>query len=174
MKNTRTVLIGILVTAITVFAFITPAAAQFVHPDGILMSTYPQDILVFAGTPGDYQKTIAVVIKPPWYFVPGLMGFTSVNVTLTLTANCYDCQEDGGNPVTLVGAGSTGTEVIQLGPATMTEDMNGYMFLVPITFVIDASTGTGYYRLFLTAQADAADGTIFNGWTQIPVSVLRL
>jgi quinol-cytochrome oxidoreductase complex cytochrome b subunit len=174
VKNTRTVLIGTLVTAITVFAFITPAAAQFTHPNGILMATYPQNIVVFGGAPGDYQETISVAIKPPWYFVPGLMGFTSVSLTLTLAANCYDCLQYGsGNPITLAGA-NNGQEVIQLGPATMTEDMNGIMFLCPITFVIDSSTASGYYMLFLNAQAVAADGTTFLGWTQIPVAIVRV
>jgi hypothetical protein len=162
-----------LVTAVTLFALITPAAAQFVHPNGILISTYPQDIVVFPGAAGNYQKTLAVAIKPPWYFVPGLMGFASVTLTLTLSPTCYQCVQYGGtNPITLAGA-NNGQEVIQLGPAAMTEDMNGIVILCPITFVIDSSTATGFYMLFISAQADAADGTTFMGWTQIPVAVFR-
>jgi len=181
VKNTRTVLIGMLVTAITLFAFIAPAAAQFTHPNGILIATYPQNIVVFGGAPGNYEETLQVVIEPPWYFVPGLMGFTSVNLTLTLTgggpgeATCYQCVEYSANPspITLAGA-SNGSEVIQLGPTTMTEDMNGISILCPITFVINGSTSRGFYMLYIGAQADAADGTIFQGWTQIPVAIVRI
>jgi hypothetical protein len=168
-----------LVTAITLFAFITPAAAQFTHPHGIHVETYPQDIVVFGGAPGNYEKTLQVVIEPPWYFVPGLMGFTSVNITLTLTggaqgeANCYQCVQYGTNPVTLAGANGNGVEVFQLGPAAMTEEMNGISILCPITFVINSSTSSGYYMLFINAQANAADGTIFYGWNQIPVALVR-
>jgi hypothetical protein len=173
VKNTHTVLIGMLVTAVALSALITPATASFVHPNGILMAVYPQDIVVFGQAPGSYDKTLAVVIKPPWYFVPNLMGFTSVTLTLTLTASCYQCHQYGGNPLLLSGA-NNGELVMQLGAVTMAEADNGALILVPITFIMDTSTGRGFYMLFLNAQADAADGTTFKGWTQIPVSVIRV
>jgi hypothetical protein len=164
-----------LVTAVAVSILITPASAQpFFHPDGILITTYPQEIVVFPGSA--LQQTIALAIKPPWYFDPGLMGFDSVTVTFTLSANCYQCHQFGtpGNPPTLAGAGSNGVEVMQLGAVTMTEENNGIVLLCPITFVIDSTTASGFYMLFISAQANAADGTTFIGWTQIPVAVIRV
>jgi len=160
-----------LVTAMALSIIITPASAQpFFHPDGILITTYPQQIVVFPGS--GLQQTIALAIKPPWYFDPGLMGFDSVTVTFTLSTTCYQCEQFGtGNSPTLAGANSNGVEVMQLGAATMTEDNNGIVLLCPITFVVDGTTTRGYYMLFISAQANAADGTTFMGWTQIPVAV---
>jgi hypothetical protein len=172
VKNARSVLIGMLVTAIALSILITPANAQpFFHPDGILITTYPQDIVVFPGSA--LQQTLAVVIKPPWYFDPGLMGFDSVTLTLTLSTSCYQCEQLGpGNLPTLAGANSNGMEVMQLGAVTMQESDNGMVILVPIAFGVDGTTSRGFYMLFLSAQANAADGTTFRGWTQIPVSVI--
>jgi hypothetical protein len=164
-----------LVTAMALSILTTPANAQpFFHPDGILITTYPQEIVVFPGSA--LQQTIALAIKPPWYFDPGLMGFDSVTATFTLTANCYQCRQFGtpGNPLTLGGANSNGIEVMQLGAVTMQEEDNGIVLLCPITFVISGSTTRGFYMLFISVQANAADGTTFVGWTQIPVALLSL
>jgi hypothetical protein len=161
------------VTAVALSALITPANAQpFFHPRGILITTYPQDIVVFGGAPGNYPENLAVVIKPPWYFDPGLMGFDSVTLTMTLSANCYQCKQYGGGsgPIELFGA-NNGQLVVQLGAVTMQESDNGALIQCPITFVITSSTSPGFYMLFVSAQANAADGTTFMGWTQIPVSV---
>jgi hypothetical protein len=128
---------------------------------------------VFSGGPGNYQKTLALAIKPPWYFDPGLMGFDSVTLTLTLSTTCYQCYQYGQVPITLAGA-TGGTEVMQLGAVSMQEGDNGAVVLCPITFVITTATSRGFYMLFLNAQANAADGTTFVGWTQIPVSILYM
>ena len=173
VKNAKTILLGTLVAAVVLSALVLPATAAFVHPQGILLAVYPQRIVVFGGRPGNYEKTLAVVIRPPWYFVPGLMGFASVTLTLTLTASCYQCKQFGGNPPGLAGA-SNGQLVVQLGAVTMQEEDNGAVLLCPITFILDTSTGRGFYMLFLSAQANAADGTIFMGWNQIPVSVVPI
>lgn len=171
VKNAKTVLIGMLVTAVALSALITPATAAFVHPRGIFITTYPQDILLmYWGRPGQYANTLALTIKPPWYFVSGLMGFSSVTLTLTLTGSCYQCRP-GENPPTLAGA-YQGQLVVQLGAVTMQEANNGAVLLCPITFNIDSSTSRGYYMLFLSAEALASDGTIFLGWDQIPVALV--
>jgi hypothetical protein len=172
VKSTRTVLFGMLVTAVVLSTLITPSTASFVHPRGIFITTYPQDIVVFWGRPGGYERNLAVVIKPPWYFVEDLMGFNSVTLTLTLTADCYQCRQYGGNPPTLSGADSSGRLVVQFGSVAMQEEDNGALLLCPITFVITSSTGRGFYMLFLSAEAHAADGTTFMGWDQIPVSIV--
>ena len=172
MKNRRTILFGILVTTIALSALITPATAKFVHPRGILITTYPQNIVVFWNSPAEHQRTLAVVIKPPWYFVEGLMGFDSVTLTLTLTPDCYQCRQNGGNPPTLAGADRDGRLVVQFGAVTMREADNGAVLLCPITFVISSPTGRGFYMLFLSAEANAADGTTFKGWDQIPVAII--
>jgi hypothetical protein len=160
-----------LVTVVALSAFIAPANASFVHPKGIIITIYPETIeLNDLGRPGEYPENLAVVIKPPWYFVDGLMGFDSVTLTVTLNGNCYQCVTWGDNPPTLAG-GNNGQLVMQLGAVTMQEQDNGAFILCPITFVIDSTTSSGFYMLTLSAQATASDGTIFQGWNQVPVAV---
>jgi len=172
VKNTKTILFGTLVAAVALSALILPATAAFVHPRGILITTYPQDIVVFFNSPASHERTLAVVIKPPWYFVDSLMGFSSVTLTMTLAGNCYQCKPHNSHPPTLAGADSGGKLVVQFGAVTMQEGENGAVLLCPITFVIPGATGRGFYMLFLSAEAHAADGTTFLGWDQIPVAVL--
>jgi hypothetical protein len=173
VKNTRMILFGTLVAAIAISALILPATAAFTHPRGILITTYPQNIVVFFNSPASYQRTLAVVIKPPWYFVDSLMGFSSVTLTMTLTGTCYQCRSSKVNPPMLAGADAGGKVVVQFGAVTMTEGMNGAVLFCPVTFVISAPTGRGFYMLFLSAEAHAADGTTFLGWDQIPVAILN-
>jgi hypothetical protein len=172
VKNAKTILFGTLVAAVALSALILPATGAFTHPRGILITTYPQEIVVFWNSPGTHDRTLAVVIKPPWYFVDSLMGFTSVTLTLTLTADCYQCMSNGVNPPRLVGAANGAPMVVQFGPVAMQEEDNGAVLLCPISFVISRVTGRGFYMLFLSAEAHAADGTTFLGWDQIPVAVL--
>ena len=172
VKNSKTILLGTLVAAVVLSALILPATASFTHPRGILITTWPQDIVVFWNSPGSHDRTLAVVIKPPWYFVDNLMGFTSVTLTLTLTGDCFQCRPNNVNPPTLAGADNSGRLVVQFGAVTMQEADNGAVLLCPITFVIPGATGRGFYMLFLSAQAHAADGTTFLGWDQIPVAIM--
>jgi hypothetical protein len=172
VKNSKTILLGTLVAAVVLSALILPATASYTHPRGILITTWPQDIVVFFNSPASHDQTLAVVIKPPWYFVDNLMGFTSVTLTMTLTGSCYQCRPNHSNPPTLAGADSSGKLVVQFGAVTMQEGDNGAVILCPITFVISGPTGRGFYMLFLSAEAHAADGTTFLGWDQIPVAVL--
>ena len=173
VKNTKMILFGTLVAAIAISTLILPATAAFTHTRGILITTYPQDIVVFFNSPASHERTLAVVIKPPWYFVNNLMGFTSVTLTMTLTGTCYQCRPNHSNPPTLAGADTGGKLVVQFGAVTMTEGMNGAVLLCPITFVISGPTGRGFYMMFLSAEAHAADGTTFLGWDQIPVAILN-
>jgi len=172
VKNTKTILLGTLVAAIVLSALILPATASFTHPRGILITTYPQDIVVFFNSPATHERTLAVVIKPPWYFVDSFTGFSSVTLTLTLSGTCYQCRPNNSHPPTLAGADANGKLVVQFGAVTMQEENNGAVLLYPITFVISGPTGRGFYMLFLSASAYAADGTTFLGWDQIPVAVL--
>ena len=171
------ILLGTLVAAVVLSALVLPATAAFVHPRGILMTTYPNQILVWLNAPATHDATLAVVIKPPWYFVPNLMGFTSVTLTITLTGNskimgCEQCRPNT-NPPTLAGASDGGKLVVQFGAVNMDEGDNGAVLLVPISFVISAGAGRGFYMLLLSAEADAADGTIFQGSDQIPVAIFN-
>jgi hypothetical protein len=171
MKNAKTVLLGILVTAVALSALVAPAAAEkFVHPRGILIDTYPQQILVFWNGPGYVEKTLGVAIVPPWYFVEDLMGFDSVTLTITLANTCYAGCRHYGDPLTLLGADANGRLVIHWSAVTIAEEDNGAFLLCPITFVITASTGPGFYMLYLSAEAEANSAT-FRGWDQVPVSV---
>jgi hypothetical protein len=79
---------------------------------------------------------------------------------------------NGVNPPRLVGAANGAPMVVQFGPVAMQEEDNGAVLLCPIGFVISRVTGRGFYMLFLSAEAHAADGTTFLGWDQIPVAVL--
>ena len=153
-------------------ALILPATAAFTHPRGILITTYPQNIVVYWNSPGSHGETLAVVIKPPWYFVDNFVGFDSVTLTMTLTGTCYQCRPNHSNPPKLAGADDGGKLVVQFGAVTMQESNNGAVLLCPISFVIPGVTGRGFYMLFLSAEAHAADGTTFLGWDQIPVAVL--
>jgi hypothetical protein len=122
------------------------------------------------GAAGNYQQNLAVVIKPVAYFDNDITGFDSVTLTLTLTPNCYQCKQyTSGDPITLAGADGSDTMVVNLGPVD--NGGLGALIVVPITFVTTASTSRGFYMLFLSAQATAADGTVFMGWDQIPVAV---
>ena len=171
MKNAKTILFGILVAAIALSALVAPAAAGFVHPRGMMITTYPQDIVVFWGRPANYDKTLAVWMKPPWYFVDDVMGFDSVTLTITLTTSCYQCKVySGGKPLQILGADTSGRLVIQWSNVMMSEEDNGALLLAPITFTVTGSTARGYYMLFLSAEAHA-NGLTFKGWDQVPVAV---
>jgi len=161
------------VATVILSLFITPASANFVHTRGIMIVTYPQDILVFWNYPNSYDRTFAVVIKPPWYFVPGLMGFTSVTLTITLSYDCYQCKPSAVNPPVLAGADNNGRLVVNLGAVEMTEDDNGALLLVPFTIIVPGVSDRGFYMFYLSAEADAADGTIFTGWDQIPLAIMN-
>jgi hypothetical protein len=177
VKNAKTILLGTLVAAVVLSALVLPASAAFVHTRGILITTYPHQILVWLNAPSTQDSTLAVVIKPPWYFVDNLMGFTSVTLTITLTGNskvpgCESCRPNT-HPPTLAGADTNGKMVIQFGAVTMDEAENGAVLLVPISFVISQGAGRGFYMLILSAEADAADGTTFLGWDHIPVAIFN-
>ena len=171
MKNAKAVTFAILAITLALSVLVAPASAEkYVHPRGMFMSTFPQQILVFMGASGEFSVDLAVIIYPPWYFVEDLMGFDSVTLTIKLVTDCPLCRHTVGNPPSLLGAGSDGTLVAKWGTVTMTEEENGAFLLVPITFVITGYTGAGFYMLYLSAQADSSSAT-FQGWDQIPVSV---
>jgi hypothetical protein len=169
MKSIRTILLVALMAAVVLPALAAPAAATFIHTRGLLMSTYPQDIVVFFSAPREHSRTIAVAIVPPWYFVEDLMGFDSVKLTLTLVNSCPRCSHYG-KPPDLLGADSNGQLVVQWSNVRMLEEDNGALLLCPVTFVVTYDTSIGYYMLYLSAEA-TADGAIFRGWDQIPVAV---
>lgn len=169
MKTAKTVLFGILVTAVALSALVSPAAAYFVHDRGILISTYPQEIVVFWDGPGYYQRTLAIAIRPPWYFVEDLMGFDSLTLTITLLGSCPSCGHSG-DAIQLLGADKNGQIVAHWSGVVMEEEDNGALLLYTITFVITSSTGSGYYWLDLQALAYASEAT-FMGWDQIPFSI---
>jgi hypothetical protein len=173
MTKMKTFILGILMVAVALPAISAPAAATFVHPRGILMTTEPQQMVIFWDGPGYYERTIAIVIVPPWYFVNELMGFDSVTVTITLSSDCPRCVQSGdpnAEPLRLLGADSNGRLVAHFSSVMMAEEDNGAMLLYTITFAITGSTGWGYYMLYLSAEATASQAT-FVGWDQVPVSV---
>jgi hypothetical protein len=172
MKNAKTILFGILMMTVTLSALVAPAAAEkYVHSNGILMTTYPQHIVVFWGRPGEYSENLALFIRPPWYFVEEFTGFDSIKVTMTLRSDCYQCKVFGPNPPELLGAGSNNRLVVTWSSYQLYEEDNGALIEYPITFVISPNTSRGYYELELRATAEA-NGLTFLGWTHIPVSVV--
>jgi hypothetical protein len=71
-------------------------------------------------------------------------------------------------------AGGGSTVTFQWTNVVMSQDgyggiVGGYL-LCTITFVINPTSTTGFYRLYLTGQAIASDLT-YAGWTQIGVSL---
>jgi len=138
-----------------------------------LMSTYPEQILVFWAE-GDRSVQLIVIIMPPWYFVEDLYAFDTVTLTVTLKPTLLQRNTEamrllGG---TVTDAGSTVTTVwTNVG---LWEDeygaIGGAYLLYTITFLIDSKTATGYYMLYLSGAARAGD-VLFTGWDQIGVSV---
>jgi hypothetical protein len=176
MKKANVIMFGILAVTIALSALIAPVSAQkYVHPRGILMTTFPQEILVFGSATGEYTVNLAVIIKPPWYFVDGLVGFDSVTLTAKLVWNVRDCPlcRSVGNPPTLAGARSDGAVVATWSNLAISEADNGAFLLMPLTFVMNGRTGPGFYMLYLSAEAEASNA-IFEGWDNIPVSVSPL
>jgi len=169
MKNSKTILFGLFVTAVALSALATPAMAQFVHPRGIMMDVYPQQVVVFWNGPGRVQRDLMVIILPPWYFVEDLMGFDSVTLTIRLASDCYLCWHSG-DALKLAGADADGQVVVRWSNLTMAEEDNGAVLFYTVTFIIGAGTGTGYYTLYLTAEA-LADEATFVGRDQVHVSV---
>lgn len=169
MKKATKALFGVLVAAVAVSALVAPAAAEFVHPKAIFMSTYPPELLIFWDGPGNYAKSIGVAIYPPWYFVEDLMGFDTITITARLASDCITCGYFG-DPLTLLNADAYGRVVVQWSSVTMAEEDNGAFLEFPITFVISSTSGTGYYFLYLTAEARSSQAT-FYGSNHIPVSV---
>jgi hypothetical protein len=169
MKNAKTLLIATLICAVALSALVAPASAQFFHPRGILLTIFPQTIVVFFGMPGNYERNVAVIIKPPWYFVNDFTGFDSVTVTYKLDGKCYQCRNQGAWPK-LLGDNGSGQVTLSLGQLGMGEDDNGAWLNVPITFVITSSTGQGYFMLYMSALA-TSNSLTFYGWDQAGVSI---
>jgi len=163
----------LLLSAIVIGTAVFPVSAGFYHPRGLLMSTYPQQVLVFyQSEPVSVQ--LIVIIMPPWYFVDGLYAFDTVTLTVTLKSTLL---QSGTDPLRLLGGSNTSTEssvTAQWTNVALGQDENGAIegayLLYTITFVIDPiSTAGGYYLLFLSAQAAAGD-VLFTGWDQAGVS----
>lgn len=174
--------------------FVTPASATYVHPRGVMMSIYPQDqYLIFWG-PGVYTRTVVVMVMPPWYFVPDLMGFDTVTATLTVDPHCYQCKQfTSGTPPVLGVLNQTGqwTNVdgsqlagqwtdmagtkltTQWSHVYMDEENNGAMLTFTFTFTITKDTALGYYMLYMNGEADAP-GVTFTGFDQWGINVVCL
>jgi hypothetical protein len=182
MRNASKLALWLLLSGTVIGTAVLPVSAQFYHPYGLVMSTYPQAMLVFWSTQGASEQ-LAVFIHTPWYFVQDVTGFQTVTLTVTLTptgltthANDYlavprvPMQLLGGTNST--GTGSTVT--FQWANVAMSDNGDGAedggVLFCTITFVIDPTTATGFYMLYLTAQA-VAPGLVFAGWNQIGVDL---
>jgi hypothetical protein len=145
------------------------------------MTTYPQTVLVFWSTQGVSQQ-LAVFIRPPWYFDPNVTAFQTVTMTVTLTptglvSTPTDYLAVPRVPMQLLGGTSItkGSAVtFQWTNVAMSQDGDGAevggVLFCTITFVISPTTATGFYMLYLTAQA-TAPGLVFAGWNQIGVDL---
>ena len=158
-------------SALVIGTAASPVSAGFTHPRGLMMSTYPQTILVFYSS-GDQSVQLIVIIMPPWYFVDNLHAFNTVTLTATLKPTTL---QSNSQPVQLLGGSDTNggsTVTMQWTNVVMEEDWGGGYLLYTITFLIDSNTppARGYYLLILSAQATAGD-VLFAGWDQIGVSV---
>jgi hypothetical protein len=169
VRHARNTLFALLITALAVSAIAAPVSALYVHPRGLLMTIYPGTVAVFRGAPGYYDRTLVIIVRPPWYFVDDLMGFDSITLTVTLVTDCPSCRSVG-KPPTLLGADANGRLVAHWGALTMSEEDNGAILLYTITFVITTETGQGFYMLYLSAEA-VASGVSFQGWDQVPVGL---
>lgn len=137
------------------------------------MSTYPQQVLVFY-VEGDQTVQLIVIMVPPWYFVEDLTTFETVTLTVTLKPVMLQRNTE---PMRLLGGitsdvGSTVT--FQWSNVVLGQDgdgaIEGAYLLCTITFPVDSkTTATGYYMLYLSAQATAGD-VLFTGWDQIAVT----
>jgi hypothetical protein len=87
---------------------------------------------------------------------------------MQLMANCPSCRTRG-EPATLAGA-ANGVVTVKWSTLTISQEMNGAFLQTEVTFVITGNTGSGYYMLYLSAEADSSSLT-FYGWDQIPVAV---
>jgi hypothetical protein len=169
----------ILLSGIVIGTAVLPVSAQYYHPRGLIISTYPQQILVFWSTQ-DVSAQLIVLIKPPWYFVQNVTGFQTVTLTVTLIpieTVSGPTDYPAPPPMQLAGGTDSGggsTVTFQWTNVAMGTDgygaIEGGYLLCTINFVISPSTPTGFYRLHLSAQADAP-GLVFAGWDQIGVSL---
>jgi len=178
MRSIPKLALWLLLSAIMMGAAVFPASAGFHHPRGLLMSTYPEQILVF-WSEGERSVQLIVIIMPPWYFVEDLYAFDTVTLTVTLKPTLLQSDME---PMRLLG-GSYDVEGQTVTGSTVTAQwtnvglgqdgdgaIEGGYLLYTITFLINSKTATGYYRLILSAQATAGD-VLFTGWDQIGVSV---
>ena len=173
MRNKSKLALWLLFSALVIGAAVSPASAGFHHPRGLIMSTYPQQVLVFYAE-GDQTVQLIVIMVPPWYFVEDLTTFETVTLTVTLKPVMLQRNTE---PMRLLGgiksdAGSTVT--FQWSNVALGQDgdgaIEGAYLLCTITFPVDSkTTATGYYMLYLSAQATAGD-VLFTGWDQIAVT----
>jgi len=170
MRSISKLALWLFLSALVIGTAASPVSAGFYHPRGLMMSTYPQQVLVFWAS-GDQSVQLIVIVMPPQYFVDGLYAFDTV--TLTVTLKPIFLQSNSG-PMKLLGGSDTNggsTVTNQWTNVAMEESWSGATLLYTITFLIDSNTPPrGYYLLILSAQATAGD-VLFAGWDQIAVSM---
>jgi hypothetical protein len=181
MRNRSKLALWLLLSGIVIGTAVLPVSAGFYHPRGLMMSTYPQTILAIWSAQ-DLSQQLIVIIEPIWYFVPDVSSFQTVTLTVTLTPTGLltgptDYLGPAKVPMQLVGGSNTNggsTVTFQWTSVAMSDDgyggVEGGYLLCTITFAIDSYTATGFYRLYLSAQATAGD-VVFAGWDQIGVSL---
>jgi hypothetical protein len=175
MWNISKLALWLFLSALVIGTAASPVSAGFTHPRGLMMSTYPQQILVFYAS-GDQSVQLIVIIMPPWYFVDNLYAFDTVTLTATLKPTTL---QSNSKPLQLLGGSDSNggsTVTFQWTNLAMDEDEGGGYLLCTITFLIghntspNTSSARGYYLLILSARATAGD-VLFIGWDQIGVSL---
>ena len=171
MRSISKLALWLFLSALVIGTAASPVSAGFYHPRGLMMSTYPQQVLVFYAS-GDQSVQLIVIIMPPWYFVDNLYAFDTVKLTVTLKPTTL---QSNSKPMQLLGGSDTNggsTVTTQWTNVAMEESWGGGYLLYTITFLIDPThtAARGYYLLILSAQATAGD-VLFAGFDQIAVSL---
>jgi hypothetical protein len=174
MGNITKLATGLLLLALAIgFAVPNASAGGFTHPRGLIMQTYPYQILVFWTASEQVSVQLILLIMPPFYFAEtdGLDRFDTV--TLKATLKEWYTTSTGVSP-TLLQDTATGqwTNVVieQDGDGAI----NGAYLLHTVTFVLPTNTACGWYWLDLNAVATTGEGrdvVTFVGFDHIPVAV---
>lgn len=170
MRSIPRLAVGLLLLALAVGVGIPAASADvfFYHSRGLLMSTYPYQILVF-WTEETHTAQLIVIVSPPFYFVEDLDHFDTVTLTATLTPRYL---MGSGEPLQLLDGTAqwTNVEISQDGDGAIV----GGLLYHTVTFDVKQNTASGYYTLKLNGEATATmlgGSTVkFVGFDQIGVS----
>ena len=155
--------IGFLLLALAIGLAVPEASAKYVHPRGILMETFPRQVLVIWSAAEQVSVQLIVIIMPPFFL--NLNYFETV--TLKVSLKTWYTTGTGEAPQLL-------DDTAQWTDVVITQDGNGAItgayLLHTITLLLPSKTATGWYWLHLRGEAKTGDVT-FEGFDQVPLAV---